>query len=125
MTRQWLDDVKEWTRLSWSEMWREPKDCVAWRKRVSCVASNELSSQWDSTRHSKPSQNESFMQIIQAKNDRYTYAGPENDRFRSIEYLLYLHLRARLLPACLSSSKLIPPFVVQRRKVRRWFCLSL
>ena len=26
---------KEWTGLSWNEMWREPEDHVAWRKRVS------------------------------------------------------------------------------------------
>ena len=35
--RQWMDDVKEWTGLSHNEMWREPVDCQAWRKRVSCV----------------------------------------------------------------------------------------
>ena len=27
--RQWLDDAKEWTRLSFSEMWRETDDRVA------------------------------------------------------------------------------------------------
>ena len=25
---------KEWTGLSLNEMWREPEDCVAWRKNV-------------------------------------------------------------------------------------------
>ena len=23
--RQWSDDVKEWTGLSWNDMWREPR----------------------------------------------------------------------------------------------------
>ena len=36
--RQWLEDVKEWTGLSLNEMWREPYDRVAQRKRVSHVA---------------------------------------------------------------------------------------
>ena len=41
---KWLDDVKEWIRLSSNEMWREPEDCVAWRKLVSRVAPNGLDS---------------------------------------------------------------------------------
>ena len=32
LTRQLLDDIKEWTGLSFNEMWREPEDSVAWRK---------------------------------------------------------------------------------------------
>ena len=31
LSRQWLDDVKEWTGMSSTEMWKEPDDCVAWR----------------------------------------------------------------------------------------------
>ena len=37
-TRQWLEDVKEWTWLGLNEMWWETEDRVAWRKRVSHVA---------------------------------------------------------------------------------------
>ena len=40
--RQWLDDVKEWTGLSSNGMWKGPEDRVAWRKRVSRVATNGL-----------------------------------------------------------------------------------
>ena len=42
--RQWLKDVKEWTGLSLNEMWREPLDRVARRKRVSGVVPNGLNS---------------------------------------------------------------------------------
>ena len=45
--RQWLEDVQEWTGLSLNEMWREPEDRVAWRKRVNCVDSNGLNSLWE------------------------------------------------------------------------------
>ena len=38
-TRQWLDNVKEWTGLSLNEMYREPENRVVWRKRVARVAS--------------------------------------------------------------------------------------
>ena len=35
LAKQWLDDVKEWTGLSLNEMWNEPEDRVARRKRIS------------------------------------------------------------------------------------------
>ena len=35
-SRQWLDDVKEWTGLSWSEMFRESGDSLDRKKRQSC-----------------------------------------------------------------------------------------
>ena len=34
-SRQWLDDVKEWTGLNLNKMWRKQEDHVAWRKCVS------------------------------------------------------------------------------------------
>ena len=37
-TRQWLDNVKEWTGLSLNGMSREPEDHMTWRKRASCGA---------------------------------------------------------------------------------------
>ena len=30
VSKRVLDDVKEWTGLSWNDMWREPENCVAW-----------------------------------------------------------------------------------------------
>ena len=47
--RQWLDDAKERTRLSSTDMWFEPENGVAWRKRVSRDAPNRLYSSWEST----------------------------------------------------------------------------
>ena len=40
-TRQWLDDVKERTGLSWNEMWRETDDSRAWSKHGSRIAPTE------------------------------------------------------------------------------------
>ena len=36
--------VKEWTGHSSNEMWRQPDDCVAWRRRGSRGAPNGLNS---------------------------------------------------------------------------------
>ena len=47
--RQWLDDAKKRTRLSSTDMWFEPENRVAWRKRVSRDAPNRLYSLLEST----------------------------------------------------------------------------